>query len=45
MSENQNTWNSTSYAGVIIGFGVFALMYMFTVVSIFIDIKKRGADY
>ena len=34
-----------SVVGALLGFGVFAVMYAYTVVSIFIDIRKRDRYY
>ena len=45
MSDRVHSWNTTASLGAIIGFGVFGLMYAYTIISIFIDIKKRGKEY
>ena len=45
MSEDQNKWYNVSVAGVLLGFGLFAIMYAFTIVNIFLDIRKRGNYY
>lgn len=45
MSDDKNEWQAVSVAGVLIGFGVFGVMYAYTIVSIFLDIAKRGRYY
>ena len=38
-------WSGSSSFGAIAGFGMFGVMYLFTIVSIVIDIFKRQAEY
>ena len=38
-------WSGSSQFGCIVGFALFGIMYLFTIVSIIIDIFKRQAEY
>tara|TARA_B110000285_G_C15135193_1_gene626352 strand:+ start:96 stop:533 length:438 start_codon:yes stop_codon:yes gene_type:complete len=38
-------WSGSSQFGAIVGFALFGIMYLFTIVSIIIDIFKRQAEY
>ena len=40
-----STWSGSATAGCILGFGIFGIMYLFTIASIFYDISKRKAMY
>lgn len=40
-----DTWSGSATAGCILGFGIFGIMYLFTIISIFWDINKRKAMY
>ena len=40
-----SNWSGSAKAGAILGFGIFGIMYLFTIVSIFWDISKRKAMY
>ena len=45
MSEDRNEWTTTNSVGTIIGFAVFGLLYIYTVVAVIIDTVKRGKEY
>lgn len=45
MSKDQANWGPVNQIGAILGFGVFGLMYAYTVISIFLDIAKSGREY
>ena len=45
MSVDASEWDLHSTIGALLGFGVFGVMYAYTVVSIFVDINKRGKEY
>ncbi len=45
MSVPNNDWMDANKVGCILGFSVFGLMYIYTVVMIFIDTCKRGTEY
>ena len=40
-----NDWKGSSKIGVGLGFSIFGLAYMYSVLQIFIDIDKRGKAY
>ena len=39
MSADLNSWSDTGKVGAVLGFGVFGLAYMYTVVAIFMSIS------
>jgi len=39
------TWSGSSQFGAIVGFALFGIMYLFTIVRIILDIFKRQAEY
>ena len=45
MSEPNNDWIAANKVGAILGFAIFGLFYIYTVVMIFIDTCKRGTEY
>merc|ERR1711907_853907 len=45
MSPHNNTWNSTAVAGLLTGFIVFGLSYIYVVIYIFYDISKSHKSY
>ena len=45
MSADLNGWSDTGVVGAILGFGVFGLAYLFTVIAIFMSISQSGKDY
>ena len=38
-------WSGSAKFGAIVGFGIFGIMYLFTIVSIIVDIFKRQKEY
>ena len=45
MSEDLNKWNDNGLVSTIIGYIIFAVMFIYAVINIFVDIKKRGEMY
>ena len=45
MSMDRSEWIGANTVGCILGFVVFGLMYLYTIVMILIDTCKRGAEY
>ena len=44
-SDDNNPWTGTSTAGAVIGFTVFALAYIYTIIYIFYDIMLSKEKY
>ena len=44
-SPDGNDWKGRSQVGVGLGFSVFGIAYLYTIIQIFIDINKRGKSY
>ena len=45
MSADRSDWIGANQVGCILGFAVFGLMYLYTIVMIMRDTCKRGAEY
>ena len=45
MSADESAWIVENKVGAILGFAVFGLIYLYTIVMIFRDTIKRGAEY
>ena len=45
MSENKNEWIPVNAVGTIIGFSVFGILYIYTVISVLIDTYNKGIEY
>ncbi len=45
MSPQNNTWENRYPLGAIVGFALFGLAYVITVIKIFIDINQRMKEY
>ena len=45
LSEDRSEWLGINKVGCILGFAVFGLMYLYTIVMILVDTVKKGAEY
>ena len=45
MSVDQNEWIPANAVGTIIGFSVFGILYIYTVIAVLLDTYNKGLEY